>query len=657
MRKILIPILLIVVGTLTTTAQNQQVVDSMRQLLTTSIPDTLRIQTYANLSWAYASTRTKLDTATFYADSMVYWSDKAQYPQGKARAQGYYSVIAKFEGNYAKAIGHMEQYVDYYQSVSDSNRIAYGLYEIGVMKFFSGDNAGSLAAYQHVLEIYRHLQSTQEMARILHAIGHVQRKIDSEAAIESYQEAIVLWKELDDLEGLSMSTEGIGGAYEDLGQYQPAEEWLTQAHEITKLENRPIGIASTAYNLGVLLTKMDRRQEALSYHLQALQIRRTLASKKDIALSLNRLGELYLDQASTHQAQEVLDESLALAQEIQVLPLLKDNYQAMSRLKEAQGDYPRALFYQRQYTNALDSLSGIETNKRLAELETQYQLDKRDQEITLLNKENQLQATVAKRQALVRQALLAGLMALLVIIWLVYRSMRQRLKHQKSVSLKDKQVQEAKTGEELRNLEMKALRAQMNPHFLFNSLNAINTMILKNEQQDASQYLTKFSKLVRQILENSEESRVSLKDELEMLNTYIQLESIRFGDQVDYEIKVADSLDSEAVQLPSMVIQPFVENAIWHGLLKRVEGGQLLIDIEDRQDFISCTITDNGVGRQQNANQEQATKKRSMGINITQQRLKLLAQQTVEDLVKIIDLKDAQNQPVGTQVQVLIPVS
>jgi len=206
---------------------------------------------------------------------------------------------------------------------------------------------------------------------------------------------------------------------------------------------------------------------------------------------------------------------------------------------------------------------------------------------------------------------------------------------------------------------MKALRAQMNPHFLFNSLNSINTMILNDEPESASRYLSKFSKLVRLMLENSEQPQVTLKDELETLEAYIQLEAIRFKNKMDYKIETDSSIDQDEILIPSMVLQPFVENAIWHGLLHKNKKGLLTINIKEEGDNLLCSIIDNGVGREKSLTlkKDGGLKKKSMGIKITADRLKLLTKQKIKDVINIIDLKDNENNALGTQVNIQIPLS
>jgi len=248
---------------------------------------------------------------------------------------------------------------------------------------------------------------------------------------------------------------------------------------------------------------------------------------------------------------------------------------------------------------------------------------------------------------------------LAIIASLIFYSMRQRLRNQRMLVEKNEEIKRSQYREQLQTLEMKALRAQMNPHFLFNSLNSINTMIISDENENASKYLSKFSKLVRLMLENSEESRVSLKDEISMLETYVQLEALRFNNKIEYKIEVDNDLDQDSTYIPSMVLQPFVENAIWHGLLHKDTKGLLSIIIKENQDKLQCSIRDNGIGREKSLTlqKEGGLKKKSMGIKITTDRLRLLTKQKINEVIAIVDLKDNNNMALGTQVNIQIPIT
>jgi ligand-binding sensor domain-containing protein len=213
----------------------------------------------------------------------------------------------------------------------------------------------------------------------------------------------------------------------------------------------------------------------------------------------------------------------------------------------------------------------------------------------------------------------------------------------------------------LAQVEMSALRAQMNPHFLFNCLNSIESYILRNETRQAAEYLNNFSRLIRLILQSSRANYVSLKDELEALELYLQMESLRFKEKFDYVIEVEESLDVDAFDVPPMLIQPFVENAIWHGIMHKTSRGRVGISVSKRDDRLYFVVQDNGVGRRQ-ADVLKIRKgghpaRRSMGMQITKDRIQLINKlYNTNTILRITDLTDEEGAALGTRVELDIPI-
>ncbi|HYK44965.1 MAG TPA: histidine kinase [Parafilimonas sp.] len=239
------------------------------------------------------------------------------------------------------------------------------------------------------------------------------------------------------------------------------------------------------------------------------------------------------------------------------------------------------------------------------------------------------------------------------IRWRVQQKFRSQLEQ----SEKERQV--AELQQQKTEVEMQALRAQMNPHFIFNSLNSINRFILQNNKVQASEYLTKFSRLVRMILQNSQESFITLENELESLQLYVSLEALRFDDHFDYRISVIDDLDTSIVKVPPLIIQPYVENAIWHGLMHKEEKGQLNIDVWEENKFLYLKVSDNGIGRKQAAllASKSATKHKSMGLEITAHRIAMI--QNAEEggsAVTFNDLVEPDGSAAGTEVTIKMPL-
>jgi LytS/YehU family sensor histidine kinase len=207
---------------------------------------------------------------------------------------------------------------------------------------------------------------------------------------------------------------------------------------------------------------------------------------------------------------------------------------------------------------------------------------------------------------------------------------------------------------------MKALRAQMNPHFIFNSLNSIQKYILKNEHFEASQYLTKFSRLIRLILDHSNQNSISLNSEIEMLKLYVEMESLRFDNKFDYKIITDENLQPDMVEIPSMLVQPYVENAIWHGLLHKETKGTLQLSFtKGEKNNLVVAIEDDGIGRQKAAElkSKQVLKKKSYGMQITEDRIAIINRvQHINATSAITDLEDENGNARGTKVELNIPL-
>jgi sensor histidine kinase YesM len=208
--------------------------------------------------------------------------------------------------------------------------------------------------------------------------------------------------------------------------------------------------------------------------------------------------------------------------------------------------------------------------------------------------------------------------------------------------------------QKLAEMEMSALRAQINPHFIFNCLNSIKLYTTDNEAAKASAYLTKFSRLIRLVLENSRSERVTLKNELEALELYLEMEVMRFKEKLRFTLTVAPEIDTDIIDIPPMLLQPYVENAIWHGLMHKREGGHVQIKLaQPYTDRLLVTITDDGIGRTKAAalKSKSAMASKSFGMKVTDERIALINQiYQTKTQVQVHDLTDAEGGAAGTEV-------
>ncbi len=224
-------------------------------------------------------------------------------------------------------------------------------------------------------------------------------------------------------------------------------------------------------------------------------------------------------------------------------------------------------------------------------------------------------------------------------------------------TVRRQEQQKSRVEKEMLELEAKALRAQMNPHFIFNCLNSIKSLIQQHEEEKAVTYLTTFSKLIRTLFNNADRKEISLHDEIETCKLYLQLESMRFDTRFSYSVNIDKNLDLKSILIPALIIQPFIENAIWHGIVPRSSGGNVGLTVLQNNGIVEIVIEDDGIGRETSGLNRSASRltHQSKGINLTQSRLELdnLLQQRQASL-QTIDKKDAFGKATGTKVIIAI---
>jgi LytS/YehU family sensor histidine kinase len=246
---------------------------------------------------------------------------------------------------------------------------------------------------------------------------------------------------------------------------------------------------------------------------------------------------------------------------------------------------------------------------------------------------------------------LASIAVSLVFKWRVNR-IKEKARQQQQKIMMEKEIVE---------LEQKALRLQMNPHFIFNALNSIQSQIGTDNEQTARYYLAKFSRLMRQILDNSRNPVITLEEEISTLENYLLIEKFCNGDRFDYKITVDPKIEKDYVRIPPMILQPFIENSIKHGM-KHIDGKRGLIEVEfiQKGDLLECSVTDNGIGRKQSEKLNSTSKEtyhKSTALLVTQERLDLLKDSRNIKSLEIIDLYNEKGEAAGTKVIVRIPTN
>ena len=301
----------------------------------------------------------------------------------------------------------------------------------------------------------------------------------------------------------------------------------------------------------------------------------------------------------------------------------------------------------------LDKEKQIGDNKNIQLTVYQQDIKSKEQDLKVKEQEAIVQA---KNNELLRGAIL-GLLFFGLLGLLFFRYRQRIVREREHIA----QLRAEEAAQRLwQETELRALRSQMNPHFIFNCLNSIKSLTLKNETDKASIYITKFSRLMRQVLENSRSEWISLNQELETLSLYMDMEKLRFQSKFDFKLDVSPDLSTHAIKVPPMLVQPYVENAIWHGLMHKEGFGKVVVSLtEEGDNQLIIKVIDDGIGRKRSAElkSKSATENKSFGLQITSERMDILNQYYhINATSHIKDLYDELGNPTGTEVTLMIPI-
>ena len=330
------------------------------------------------------------------------------------------------------------------------------------------------------------------------------------------------------------------------------------------------------------------------------------------------------------------------------------------------GNTDSAYYYFRLYAAMNDSLRNDEFTRNMALYEMKSRDEQQRATIDMMNKQNRLNAGLLRSERVLRYVFIAILFAggMLVVLSLRNSGLRKKkdqIQHQmeevnQQLEQKNKEQILSELEKQKYEFEMQALRAQMNPHFIFNSMNSINRFILQNNRNEASDYLIKFSKLMRLILQNSQSELIPLETEIETLKLYLDLEVLRYDHHIQYNIIIPDDPEIYSLKVPSLLLQPYVENAIWHGLRHKEEPGHLEIEISLEDQTLILKIRDDGIGREQAARISGKSPYKPMGLIITAGRIAMFQRNNPHQSSVIInDLRHPDGTTAGTEVLIQIP--
>jgi len=443
---------------------------------------------------------------------------------------------------------------------------------------------------------------------------------------------------------------GIGNTYRSEGERGKALIHYALAEAIFIRIGDLYDAALVAENTAGLY-ELDEPAKAAAYYGKALKAYNELRSPNDQAYVMKALGAVWMRTGDLLKADSALVTGASLASASGDLELIGDFELGLAELASLKGDSKATRSHYERYIAIQDSLRSTSTESELMRLRTTFETERAEKDNELLRaKDLESMQRLRVRNFQLYGSLLLALLALGAVV-LVWRNLSQKRKHAEVLEGLNAELEDQKARIEEINglLRLKVLRTQMDPHFIHNCLNAIRVLSMKGDHDRAEEYLEGFARLLRSVLEHSVRDRISLDEEIAFLNDYVKLEQLRLGDEFTWSITADEVLLEEEPQVPSLLVQPFVENAIWHGLAPKHGPKRLTVHFAAVDGAVVCTVEDDGVGR--SVKQESAGR-RSLGLKLTGERLELLTDRmrTVGGFV-IEDLVDERKDPVGTRVR------
>lgn len=519
---------------------------------------------------------------------------------------------------------------------------AYG--SMGIIFSEQSNYTKALHFYLKSVKIYESLNDQAKCASIYNNIGIVFKSQSSNfKALEYFIRAQKIKEKIND-PNIGITITNIANCYLKQKNFDKAFDYYIQAKKSFDKFPDPRGLGEWYNNFGLLFKETKNTSKAIENWNLAIETFKSIDDKFGVVDTYLHLGQLYLEQHQSVKAIEMAKKALKLSTELGVLEQQMLSEKLLSDSYSKQSNASLALFHYKLYNKAKDSLVNEENTRKSIEAEMNFEFEKKEviHKKEIENKELLLKEESKRSKLQLFFALLFGVL-LFGLGFLIYN----RIQLKKTLVLQ----------KELAEYEQKALHLQMNPHFVFNCLGSISSFIVNNGNESAIKYLAKFSKLMRLTLEYSKESLIPIDKEIEGLQNYLELEQLRFNNKFSFSIEKSNAIEDD-MAIPPLLLQPFVENAIIHGVIPKKELGTIAIHFFIEKEHLVCTVEDDGIGFQQSQLNKEKTVviHKSMALDITKKRLQMIESTTnqkadfsIEEIVK-------ENHIKGTKVVLHLPI-
>ncbi|MBC7947891.1 MAG: tetratricopeptide repeat protein [Chitinophagaceae bacterium] len=623
------------------------------------------------------------DSGIIYVDRAFVLAESLGYSKGACIAAGLYGKALLQKGLPDDALKYYHINHGHAKQLKDNRMMASAIRGIGQSLWFQGNYQLAIDTIMYAVEKFRKLRNYTEISDATLTISTIYGDQGYyEKAFEAAQQALELSEKYDDTPNVILSLLQLGKLYRSIGDFETALFYYNKAAE----NSPPSGhwtYRHLFHNLGDLSLDKHRYDSALYYYRQSfagnpksrmsqlrigqyylelqqydsayfyLDMLYTLGDKSgegNIRYSaMIGLAKIYLHRKSYQHAMVLGAEVFEKAEKKNAWLTLRDACEILSDIYDSLGQHDQALAFYRRHVRLKNGIISEQFKGKLYEFKRIAEDEKKFSQIELLKKESQLKEQSLIRNQFLRNILIGAIIFLSLLGVFVFWNFNLKRKNENLRNERSRMEWQRAAAD----LEMQALRAQMNPHFIFNCLSSINRFILKNEPDQASDYLTRFSRLIRLVLINSQKSLILLEEEVEMLRLYIGMEQLRFKNQFEYTISYSGAIKPSNVMIPPLLLQPFCENAIWHGLMHKQSPGHLGIAFTMRDGVMECTITDDGIGREKASEikKRSGDNRKSLGLKLTAERLALFNEDNlVQTSWRMEDLRDGAGNVKGTRV-------
>lgn len=555
-------------------------------------------------------------------------------------------------GKVDSSLVYFEKALQFANQSKNKTTIAYVLTDLGHVFNLKGNTTLAIEKNLNALKIFEEVKDFEGIERTYLALGRIfDNQKEYKKAISYYQKGlkIAVDNQLNNRQSILLNS--LANSNFQLKNYHEAESFAQKSLVVSDKNNFETAKAMSLKHLGEIALKQNRFDKAEAYLKQSAELFQKLHVNNNLARVQIDLGQIYLNQKNYAKSLKEANKAFQIATISNYPAEKKDAAELLSIIYQHDANYKAAFEYQSIAKNIGDSIFYDENKNIALKSEFKYETEKKEAQIKALSQQKKIADLETQRQKSLLLLVMIGLISVLFIVFLLFKRYKSNKENELlKVSLEETEktlLAEKKATES----ELKALKSQMNPHFIFNALNSIQEQFMFGDKLVANEQMGNFTNLTRQILSLSSKKKIPLGIEIDILTKYLELEKMRFDTNFKYNIQVNENIDDEYTQLPPMLIQPFVENSIKHGLLHKEGQKELSISfaLNETETFLICTIQDNGIGREQSKIIQNKNKHHSFSTSAISQRLHLLYPgEKIENLLHYEDLKDENGNATGT---------